>query len=65
MIKKKIAEKGVSMGFFEALSMLWTMPWYKLLFIGGIVEVMVLVKLWPLWLFLIGGAVVLAWFHSS
>ena len=40
-------------GIGEVINMIWNMPWYKVLVIAAADDVIVLIKLWPLWVALL------------
>jgi len=47
-------------GIGEVINMIWNMPWYKVLVIAAVDDVIILIKLWPLWVALLAIGVITA-----
>jgi len=49
----------------EVLEAIWNLPWYKVVIVATVDDFILLVKLWPLWVALVGIAILLVIFRSK
>ena len=48
------------MGIGSIIDQIWNMPWYKVLVIAAVDDVILFLKIWPVYIVLIIGAIIFA-----
>jgi len=53
------------MGVWEITKLIWELPWYKVLLLAVVDDVIATIKLWPFWLGIIILILILVFLHKE